>query len=569
MKKILLVSFLIVSCSTNRKPLCGDLHLSGTKKLLFDKSELKLLCGDPRNAAWDSIPTAQRIYHLKTFLLERGFYAPKISEKKTGIFVEVGPKASIDRFSTSNWPKDIRPFTERRFRHLSMVSKNLDEIEAASLQQLKSQGYPCAEVKLQANPAKGLLTINATPGSREVFGEINGEPTEDLDTRTLRRFRAFHNDDIYDYRLLDITEKRIQDSGLVQNALFLPHCGDDAFSISQKAIAGKSRFLSIGAGFDTEQLAIAQARISFNRLSEKGSSLESLAYGSLKIQSLQNKLTLHLWPPGSRTHLYSDLDFEHRDERSANTLTITSRAGAGITSELKNGKLDFEAGPKGEYIRVYRGDGLPVNRNISIEFATLYTSHLYEYNLANPKTGYKLSFNMESSLKQLGATFTATKLKFSEESLWQLWDNRWADLVLATRGFFATTYSHEGGSKLGEIPVTFRNFLGGSDTLRGFGRLALPRSGMGSLSAAYFGSEFRLARMMKVEPIVFADLGSLSNNAFKFGAPYFFSPGVGFRWLLPIGVLRGTAARGYTFGGGPVTERGGDYNFYLSYGEEF
>ncbi len=562
-----LLLFTLFCCSSRPQKVCDRLVLSG-EHIAFSDSEKKLLCGDPSNPAWNQIPRQQVSFHLKTFLLERGYFDPQVNDENEIMQVTLGPRVDIERIEVENWPPDTQAFHERRFRGLPMKPESLDEIEIGVATQLKSQGFPCAEVTSEAYPFDKKIKLLIAPGGKHFFGPPEVVPAEDLDARTLKRYEAFTPHELYNYRLLELSERRIRDSGLVQDVTYFPECNGEEFVITHRTISGRSRLFSAGAGFDTEQLAIAKLSISLNRLSKKGSSLKSEAFGSLRTQSLSTHAQFHLWPPESRTHLYTSFTVEHRNEKKYDTLRIAFKPGIGASLERRTGILDFKMGPNGEFIKIYRGVGKENTRNIGFEFSSIITSHNFEYFAASPQRGYRVGLFFESSAKALGATFGASKANLFAESLWTLFENYQLDLILGLRGYLNATYSHEGKNSEKEIPPSFKTFMGGSHDMRGFAREELPGGGIGAMSAAYFGTELRLARAIPLEPFIFADLGALAQDSLKFEAPYYVSPGIGLRWQLPFGTLRGTAAYGWSF-----ADKSGPHiahpQFFISFGEEF
>src|SRR4051812_41240553 len=60
---------------------CPDFSLVGKEKIAFSVTETRLICGDPQNDAWNNIPDSQAMFHLKTFLQDRGYYSPKLTRK--------------------------------------------------------------------------------------------------------------------------------------------------------------------------------------------------------------------------------------------------------------------------------------------------------------------------------------------------------------------------------------------------------------------------------------------------------------------------------------------------------
>ena len=484
-------------------------------------------------------------------------------------FLDLGPRTRVKVVETFGWPTDVPPFPTARFRGIALMPKSLDEIQEAASEQFKANGYPCATVAVKAFPEQGRVAITATPNVKRIFGPIMLPESREIDPHALARYRAFHTTDSYDYRLLELTERRIRADGVVSDVVFVPSCEKEQFHLTQRLTAGAQRYVSLGLGFDTEQLLIAKAHFSLSRLTHRGSTLQSDIYASQKIQSWSNLAKFDLWPPTSRTLLYASVDLERRSETLFETISVTGKTGVETSLESAAANWDFKAGPVFEFIRVRRGDGLPFSRNMGLEFSETTTSHLYEYFSDSPVSGYKFGLSVQSTMRLLGSTFAATRAKLSGEKIWQLWNDYKSDLVLGLRGFLATTINHEGTTDYSRIPPTYLNMLGGSDDMRGFGRLELSKGGAGAPSSGYLGFEMRLARVFPVEPIAFLDAGVLGPSGYEWTPPYYLSPGFGLRYRSPFGTLRGTAAYGYSVGGGAPQDQFSHAQFFVSFGEEF
>ncbi len=85
------------------------------------------------------------------------------------------------------------------------------------------------------------------------------------------------------------------------------------------------------------------------------------------------------------------------------------------------------------------------------------------------------------------------------------------------------------------------------------------------MSAAFAAAEARLTGVLpyNLEPLAFLDVGAVGSDPLTLDSPLLLSPGAGFRWKSPIGVLRTTLAHGF-----PAAPAGG-WTFYFSFGEEF
>lgn len=527
------------------------------------------MCGDKEIYEWSDIPDPQIEYHIKTFLLDRGYYKPAIKYLDGHFQVTAGPRSRILKIVVSGWPPGARrQFNKRRFLKRGLSPRALDEIEGSALSVLSQEGYPCSEIKTEAFPEKGEVKVLVQPGAFQVFPRPSRDQVSGFDSLTLERYEAFKIGEMYNSMLVELSERRIRESGLVQDVAYLPRCEQSPFALQQRLFPGKPKFLSLGAGFDTEQYLIAQAKYKVERLNSQGSSLSTRLFASYRTQSILNVLELHMWPPSARDRLYFSLDGVRENEKSYENIVASLGGGLGKSWDSKWGFFDVKGGPTLEQIWIYRGLGAKNTKVVGAEGSLLWTSHPFEYFAGNPRTGHKVLIETQGASSELVSSFSVTNLKIFGEKLFLLDENHVADLVLGLRSFLASSLVPR--SELGkrQIPSRYRFFLGGSQDLRGFGRQSLPRDGAGAFSALYLGTELRLARFTKLEPLLFLDLGLLGQEKMDFEWPLYFSPGLGFRYPSPIGTLRSSLAYGNSWGGLENRKSRG-MQFFLSFGEEF
>src|SRR5690606_32218720 len=88
-------------------------------------------------------------------------------------------------------------------------------------------------------------------------------------------------------------------------------------------------------------------------------------------------------------------------------------------------------------------------------------------------------------------------------------------------------------TEITDIPPSFRQYMGGTSDLRGFGRLRLPPNDIGAFGMWYLGSELRINNALpyQLQPLVFTDIGWLDEEkaSIDFSTTYW-SPGLGLRW---------------------------------------
>lgn len=535
----------------------------------FTRSEKLLLCGDPHVYEWREIPAPQVRYHLKTFLLDRGYYQPEIQDDNGKFTVRAGPRARLRQLDIVNLPVELPRMSQGIYIRRGLTPRLLNELESAVRKHLSMNGYPCNTLSIKAVPTEGRVIVDVVAGRRENFPVLLRQKNESFDLRTLERFEAFRVGIPYNSMLVELSERRIRNSGLVQDLAYLPQCHSGPFELEQRVFMGKPKFMSLGAGFDTEQFLIGRARFRVQRLNSHGSLLQSQIMGSAKMQSFSNVLDVHMWPPQARDLLYVGLEGIREDERSHESIAATLRFGFGKSIEGKDYLLEGRAGPTFERLWIFRGPGLANSKLLGAEGSLFLTSHLFEYFSSSPRKGHKLGLEARGTASEVSSTFSVLNLTLSSQNMFLIDENFVSDLILGLRGFVSTSFRPASASEAARIPARYRFFLGGSGNLRGFGREELPKDGLGAFTAAYLGAELRLARIFLLEPILFLDMGALGNETFQFRPPYYTAPGFGFRYQSPVGTLRTSLAYGLTVGGGAAQEQSRHVQFFLSFGEEF
>ncbi len=575
MKKILclwagLGGLWLGACQSGPRLLCSDVEFENGKFRVSD-SEKKLLCGDPKDPSWREIPRPQKIFSVKNFLLERGYYAPVIEERPEKIVVHLGPKSRLKILDIEGWPADLKPYLKRRFLTRLLKPAMLSEMQSDLLQELKSQGYACATLDISAYAPESRVEVKINSGPRHLFGKVDRDQVAQIKQNLFDRFEAYSADEIYDYRLTELTESRVRTSGLVQDIALLPHCSNDkaTFQISQKTFSGRPRFISVGAGFDTEEFLITKGRLAFYRLGRNGSSLQTKLSASVKVQKIDNIGLIDFLPPEYRWGAYLALRGKREDESKYELISASLGTGLRKAHDYRNSNLEYRAGPLVEQLWIYRGPGLRNTHSLAFEGSAEWMTHNFEYHASNPSRGLKVNFEAKGTAEELSSTFSALRTQLELEGLMPIWEDARTEVIAGARGFYGTTFQVAGVDRGSRIPTEYRYFLGGSKDLRGFGRKELPRNSGGAFTAAYLGAELRAARLFLLEPLIFVDTGALGHDSLHLEPQYYLSPGFGFRYKSPFGSLRGTVAQSYTFHAESKEDKISHVQFFLSFGDEF
>jgi translocation and assembly module TamA len=549
---------------------CPGVELRGALEPPLGSQELRLVCGDPDSkpgSAWHSIPASEARFHLTGFLQERGYHHPRFTITDEGrLVVEPGPVTRVTSVTEPGAPARLRLERKRHLVGETLTPRLLGSLEAWANARLEHLGYPCPRASTVADTDTGAVVLRSEPGPLLSFASpaVEEKPIEGVAPGALRRFDAFNPGDLFDGELLTITEDRIASSGAVESEHLLGRCTPDGAVAKEENVPGRARLLTLGFGFNTEGLVVGRASWRNTRLGPQASLLDLTAVGSSKDQEVIGTLDWY-FRSGSSFHLEPQITTLHENEDPFEYIVARASVSPAVHWESSYAGWDALAGPSIEQFRTLRGSSPGLTHFLSLEGRVRVLSHTAELYAASPRGGWSLEASVASSDRQLLSSISAQRFGISGEALYNFRDYDPPWLVLGLRGAFSTTVTGEPSGPDGVTPPTFLHYLGGSKSLRGFGRLELPEDGTGGLSSFYLSGEARFSDCLPlgIQPIVFVDVGAIGWRPFDFDDPLYWSPGLGIRWASPFGVFRATAAHGYL---DLVPDH---WQFYVSFGEEF
>lgn len=551
----------------------GRVKLLAGKNIKFSKLEKIFLCGDPEEAAWAHIPLSQAKFHMGTFLQARGYFAPVFTEEEDSLVVYPGTRTRVSSWRPENAPPELKPERRRQVKGRVLTPKFLDHMESWARSRLQSRGYPCARVESRANIDTGEVLLDVDSGPKQVLGKIDVVPVEKMESGVLRRFDAFRIGKTFNNDWLALTERRIEEDGLLQSSYFTPNCegeqGPEA-TVTQHTYAGKPRLLHFGFGADTEEYVIVKADWTHTRWTPKAWRFNVSAYASYKRQELSVSNAFYFFKPESRWNFLPLFHFEHRRESQYHYLSGDVQAAMATSWDWQNVGLQLTTGPDLNYTYTFRGAQPGLTRFVTLAYDAKLTSHDYEFWQTNPRKGYYVRLQGDFGSDKLLSDITAQRFALDYQYLWNIksWDPPL--FILGVRGGFYGTLVDPSSENLLKLPPNYRWYLGGSNNLRGFSRQELPNDD-GALSAAYASLEFRVANWIPfgIQPLAFFDIGILGDQAFQFNAPVYYSPGFGIRYESPIGVFRTTFAWGQKTSQADANPDNTHFQFFFGFGEEF
>lgn len=560
--------------------LCPQWEVIGNLNPGFSDSEIRLICGDSEVQSWKKIPIAQAKYYLKNFLQDRGYHHPVFKKKvisersdRTGrsakMIVYLGEQSKVRRIYIKNsfelTELDLDISKKREGVGEPLTPAFLNSLENWIKDQLGHRGYACPHIESEADPDSGEVAVTILPGKPQKIFSITQEGIPNTAPSILRRYDAFSIGDLFNSKLLTVTENRVASSAIVESNHFTANCQDDGVVLSQTLLPGAPHLLIAGLGVNTEGFLLGKVTWKNTRLGNYASDFDISAFGSSKLQSVANQWRVFFLPQVSRIHFNPLLRIAHRNEQYYEDLTVRGQLGLASAFDYSFTGGNMFLGPTLDVFRILRGVGPSNTKLLSMEARAELKDHDFEYYITNPRKGYNLLFVSDFSHQSLYSSLTAQRLNLRGEMLWPLINVDPPLWILGLRGGFATIATGE-TIQGGNIPASLLRYLGGSNDIRGFGRQELPlNSDIGGLTSIFLGLELRLSQTLlaHLDPFIFGDIGAIGQRSFSFDAPVYWSPGLGLRWASPIGPLRTTIARGFS---NSVSQH---WQFYFSLGEEF
>lgn len=545
---------------------------SGAGAIRLTEIERKLLCGDPETEGWKTIPLNQAEYFMRAFLQQRGYQDPVFSVSSGTLRVEIGPKTRVTGLDVKGFPPGVDASKLRKLKGGDLTPKDLDGVKTALVAHLQNHGYPCPEIELSADAASGRISARAVPGAPGVMGPIVPASLELVDPRVFRRYEAFRRDQPFDTRLLSLTAERTIADTLFVSAYYDVICSTAGPAIVQRVVEGKPRIYKLGVGFDTEGYMIGKAQWQKSRIGWRDSSLEGSLYASFREETLEASMHSYI-DPASRLYLMPQVVFDREDQIQYQYVTEQASLQPGTSWDGETLRAEVLAGPIEEHITTVRGVGPANDTFFSVHTKWTLTDHLYEYYAAEPRQGWRASFETRSRAAGVQSNLTAHLLTAQGASLWNVGGYDPSVFVFGTRYWFGTTVVNDPALAQRTLSPDMRFFLGGDSNLRGVGLLGLPPDQNGFLTVAYDGIEMRMGDVLPygLQPLAFLDAAMGGRTDAHLDPDVYYSPGIGLRWRLPVGSIRGTVARGLVWHRDATAPPlyAPHWQLFFSFGQEF
>jgi translocation and assembly module TamA len=575
---LLIIFLFLFSSAFAKEEICSGVIIHGMSKseLELSDTEDRLVCGDKKIEAYKNIPPYQAAFFMTAFLQSRGHLNPKFETINKVLHVHVGNISELNKVNvTSELSKEnkiIKKEISRRYEGKTLTPKLINDMEGEAVTLLRKRGYPCAEIKSVVNPETNNIKLSLLKTNKLPFGEIEKEKIEGLHENALERYYPFTADQKYNEALLDLTEKRMLRSEVVQVTYFMENCSQDGeeLSLTQSFMPGPPRTFRYGVGASTELGPMLRVKWSNNRSGPMASTLSARVQGSLRSQSLTLTADTFFWKHKPRRSLVSQLEILRESQIDFEQFLVKLSPGSMKWTEDRGAHhWTWLFGPSfesGTFHSKETSNTKTFNTGV-IEGSLDWMAHKYEFYDIHPHDGDKLSLNFGFRHPSLGFTESSLRLNSSYVKLKRLAELGRGILVGGIRLNAGTLWISD-EVNAASLPPNVKFYGGGSDDIRGFLLNTLPRNdGDGAITRLSAKFELRKTYLFKesIEGFSFIDTSYFGDKSFSTLPQLFYSPGLGIRWHSPIGMVQVYGARALSIN---PTDDDGNF-FYVGLGGSF
>jgi len=454
------------------------------------------------------------------------------------------------------------PITPGRARDQRLVLASHDMV----LAELRDHGFPYGSVRVVEGPGSKdsavQMTVTADTGPEAVFGAITIDGDVSVDEEIIRRELAFREGELYQSSRIAESQRRLYGLELFQFVNIAPSLPEDQsvrVPIVVTVTEGKHRRLQLAAGYGSEEKVrgrINWRHVNFfggartGELEARASSLEQGLRGSFTEPYIfQRGLSLRL---SGSTWWADEPVYEYRS--SGGRVGITkdfSRAGIGamrgvrntVSASLVQEYEDYTIAANVLADPTFRDEliALGLDPETGRGTGTLTAIELdFERNTAaqplDPRQGYMVSGHVENAARWLRGTFDYTEVLGEARGYVPIgsrfvWANRLRSGTIA-------------GPSAALIPFYKRYFVGGSSSVRGWGRYQvspMTPSGnpIGGRTMFEVSTEARFGIRGKLGGVLFVDGGNVWTDPWSVQlSDLRWAVGPGIRYDTPIGPMR-------------------------------
>ena len=472
----------------------------------------------------------------------------------------------------------------------------------SALDEVKDHGYPYATVRLTERPGSSersrIVTLSTTPGTFARYGEIDVQGNTSVSDNVVVRQLTFRPNRPFRLSQLQESQRRLYSLETFQFANVEPVIVEgqqpEIVPVKVTVTEGKHRKVNFGVGYGSEEKG--RASIDWRHVNFFGGARTLQLEGSYSALSKGGRVNFRQpYLFGPRYNLVTTAQSWRRDEPAYELTTrggrislertfarrgpISQRQGTmsaslTYTNEFQSYRVEQFAldDPSAHDLLISLGLD-PLNGTASglLSSVDLDWHRSTADSTVNARRGYTLDAHLERAGSVLRGDFDFAELILEGRYYMALGDR--AVIAVKARG---GSIGAPKGENL-KVPFFRRYFLGGSNSLRGWGRFdvaplhrGLPIGGHTMFESSV---ELRAPVWGNLSAVLFADGGNVWNDAWAFDfGDMRYDVGPGLRYLTPIGPIRADLGYqlnripGLIIDGKPEKRR---FRFHFSIGQAF
>ncbi len=555
--------------------ICPHINLEDGK-LKLNNNEKILVCGSGGGAGqvWNEIPLPQAQIELFSILQNLGYLNPRFQREGDRLRVWQGERSTITKLSAEGADGILDASKKRKIVGAPLIPEKLNEVEAWANLGIRSQGFACPQLKVEAHAWNGEVVAKVQTGTVKKITRLDLGDLDGLNPDLLDRHRPFDLGGIFDVRETEIFTSRLLSDGLFQSAYFVTTCEGDEAHLKMETSVGKPKIMRFGIGASTEEFPFTNLSFKNARLDNVGSSFTVTLKASPIQQSLEASSELYVFPGWHRTFAGPRFRVAHQVQSSVTVDLVQGGADLGRNWDQGSVRWQARGGPTVTQSKTLKGFGPQDVTYSTLEGSLTAMSHLYEVFTRDQYEGWSSGFFFRGQRKGAGSNVNVNRSELDSKYLWNIGGYSPPLFVLAAKLNAISVDADDVNAPENRnlLPREYRIALGGDENMRGFPRLSLNNQELGYLTAAYLGLELRLVEELPyhLQPFLLLDTAKLGNRSGTLDPPVYLSEGAGLRWPSPFGTLRLSAARGRILHADPSTsEYVEKWIYFVSFGQEF
>jgi outer membrane protein insertion porin family/translocation and assembly module TamA len=532
---------------------------------------------------FDRAEFEQDLKRLQAFYVDRGYPNARISNVAVNlnqsrdavdlvITIDEGPPRVIDAIHLEGFDdlsSDVRPALKDLPIHAGQPDDRelVRESRDLGARLLRDNGYAHAAVDVVEQPVGSsadhlVMTLKATPGPKCYFGDINVTGLETVDEQIVRRELSFAPGDLYRESEVTRSQRRLIALQLFQFAHVNARPQDQTSTeipVRVTVAEGRARQLKLGAGYGSEERL--RGSFEWRHLNLAGGARQAVV--EAKWSAIDRGVRVSLVDPyiirrgvsltvsGTSWHT-SELTYDTNTYGGRAILTFSTDQG--LTGPREPSHREVRVAYIHDYLRygitpdslddlTLRSERIALGLDPDTGRASGTVSAVdVDFERAavddtlNPHRGSIGSIHFEHAGRFLGGSYRFDELLGEG----RLFVPIGKTVVLANRIRVGTIVTRD----LTSMPFSERYFLGGSSSVRGWGRFEispLDTNGLpvGGRSLAEASSELRFPVRGKLSGVMFVDAGNVwpESRTLRPG-DLRYAVGPGLRYLTPIGDIR-------------------------------